>query len=216
MVLSSISIISPPIISGETLYSGIIVFDNFLITQNISAWVCWPQVIAELEKPLYFDKRVGRHGKPIKVLKFTSMKHDADTNPERYLNKKQMKQWKKERKVQNDPRVTKFGKILRKTSIDELPQLFNILVGTLSLVGPRPITESELMKNFTPQEREKLLLVKPGLTGNWAVSGRNNVEFKDHSRQALELEYIDKISFKTDTSILLRTFGAVLRFNDVK
>lgn len=167
-------------------------------------------------RPLYFDKRVGRHGKPIKVLKFTSMKYDADTNPERYLNKKQMKQWKKERKVPNDPRVTKFGKILRKTSIDELPQLFNILVGTLSLVGPRPITESELMKNFTPEEREKLLLVKPGLTGNWAVSGRNNVEFKDHSRQTLELEYIDKISFKTDISILFRTFGAVLRFNDVK
>lgn len=167
-------------------------------------------------RPLYFDKRIGRHGKKIKVLKFTSMKHDADTNPERYLNKKQMSQWKKERKVKDDPRVTKFGKILRKTSIDELPQLFNILFGTLSLVGPRPITEFELNKNFTPEEREKLLLVKPGLTGNWAVSGRNNIEYKDHSRQKLELDYIDKISFKTDAKIVLRTFAAVLRFNDVK
>ena len=144
------------------------------------------------------------------------MKYDADTNPDKYLNKKQMKQWKKERKVSNDPRVTKFGKVLRKTSLDELPQLFNILFGSISFVGPRPITESELNKNFTEEEKIKLLSVKPGLTGNWAVSGRNKNEYKDHSRQTLELAYVDKASLKTDLNIIIRTFAAVLRFGDVK
>ena len=167
-------------------------------------------------RPFYIDHRVGKHGKHIGIIKFTSMERDADTNPEKYLNKKQMKQWKKERKVEDDPRITKFGKILRKTSIDELPQLFNILVGSISFIGPRPITERELSLNFTPEEREKLLSLKPGLTGNWAVNGRSSAEFKNHRRQELELEYIDKISLKTDIKILLKTFVAVLNVKNAK
>ena len=84
-------------------------------------------------RPLFFDKRVGLNGKSIKILKFTSMRYDAEENAHIYLNKKQMKQWKKERKVKNDPRVTRFGRFLRKTSLDELPQLFNIFVGSILL-----------------------------------------------------------------------------------
>lgn len=167
-------------------------------------------------RPFYLDPRKGLNGKDICVIKFTSMHLDAEENPGKYLNKKQMKQWKKERKVHNDPRITKFGKFLRKTSLDELPQLFNIFVGTLSIVGPRPITERELTLNFTEEETMKLLSVKPGLTGNWAVNGRNRNEYKNHRRQELELEYVDKISFKTDIVIILKTFKAVLKFKDAR
>ena len=167
-------------------------------------------------KPFYKDDRIGFHGKRIGVLKFTSMMADADENPQKYLNKKQMRQWKKERKVENDPRVTKFGKLLRKTSLDELPQLFNILAGSLSIVGPRPITERELTVNFTEEERTKLLSVKPGLTGNWAVHGRNDTVYKNHERQALELAYVDKMSFKTDVKIILETIIVVFKFNQAK
>jgi lipopolysaccharide/colanic/teichoic acid biosynthesis glycosyltransferase len=165
-------------------------------------------------RPFYVDKRVGRWGRPLGILKFTSMKKDADTHPEKYFTKEQMKQWKKERKVPNDPRITKFGKFIRKTSLDELPQLFNVLIGQISIVGPRPITERELKLNFTKEEREKLLSVKPGLTGNWAVNGRNACEYSDHRRQSLELEYIDKVSFRTDIKIILKTFLAVLNFKN--
>lgn len=167
-------------------------------------------------KPFYLDPRVGLNGKKIGVLKFTSMRNDAEENPEKYLNKRQMRQWRKERKVTNDPRVTLFGKFLRKTSIDELPQLFNIFIGTISVVGPRPITEMELEENFTKEEREKLLSVKPGLTGNWAIHGRNKTEYETHDRQNLELAYVDKISFKTDLIIFIRTFAAIFMYDEVK
>lgn len=144
------------------------------------------------------------------------MKKDADTNPEKYLNKEQMAQWKKERKVENDPRITRFGKFIRKTSLDELPQLFNIFIGQLSIVGPRPITKRELDLNFTTSERKKYLSVKPGLTGNWAVNGRNKTEYKNHQRQSLELEYVDKVSFITDVKIIAKTFVAVLDFKNTR
>lgn len=167
-------------------------------------------------RPFYLDRRKGRWGRDLGILKFTSMKKDANTHPEKYLNKEQMKQFKKERKVDNDPRITRFGKIIRKTSLDELPQLFNIFVGQLSIVGPRPITERELKLNFTKEEREKYLSVKPGLTGNWAVNGRNKTTYEDHKRQSLELEYIDKVSFFTDVKIIAKTFVAVLDVKNTK
>ena len=90
--------------------------------------------------PIYADKRVGKDGKTIKVLKFRSMYKDADDNPKKYLNDEQYEQFVKERKVDNDPRITKFGKVIRKTSIYEVPQLLNILAGSMSSVGNRPIT----------------------------------------------------------------------------
>ena len=173
-------------------------------------------LIATKGKPFYRDPRIGFNGKKIGVIKFTSMLADADENAHKYLNKKQMRQWKKERKVENDPRVTKFGKFLRKTSLDEIPQLFNIFAGSLSIVGPRPITERELMANFTDEEKEKLLSVKPGLTGNWAVHGRNNISYKNHERQNLELKYVDKMSFRTDVKIILQTVVTVFKFKQVK
>ena len=167
-------------------------------------------------KPYYLDPRVGYKNKDIKVIKFTSMAKDAEEHAEEYLDDEQIKMWETERKVDNDPRVTKFGNFLRKSSLDELPQFVNILIGTVSIVGPRPITRKELEMHFTEEERKLLVSTRPGLTGNWAVNGRSSVEYKNHKRQELELEYVKNASIKNDIKIILKTFGAILRFKDAK
>ena len=110
-------------------------------------------------------------------------------------------------KITNDPRVTKIGRLLRKFSIDEIPQFINILRGDMSLVGPRPPLPSEVEK-YEPWQHRKLS-VKPGLTCKWQVSGRNNIDFENWMR--LDLEYIDSWSLWEDTKILARTPGAVLK-----
>ena len=166
--------------------------------------------------PIYADKRVGKDGKTIKVLKFRSMYKDADDNPKKYLSDEQYEQFVKERKVDNDPRITKFGRIIRKTSIDELPQLFNILAGSMSSVGNRPITTQELEANYKEDQQKVLLSAKPGLTGWWQVSGRNNVEYYNGERQKIELEYFEKRSIGFDLKIIFKTIPAVLKQKGVK
>lgn len=159
--------------------------------------------------PIFPDKRVGRKGKLIRVLKFRSMYYDAETNIDKYLTPEQKEIWLRERKIEPDPRITKFGRLIRKTSLDELPQLFNIFIGNMSFVGPRPISEKEL-SNFTKEELDVLLSAKPGLTGYWQVSGRNNIDFKSGERQKVELEYFSKRGFFYDIGIIFRTIPAVL------
>lgn len=166
--------------------------------------------------PIYSDKRVGKDGKTIKVFKFRSMYKDADDNPKKYLNDEQYEQFIKERKVDNDPRITKLGKIIRKTSIDELPQLFNILGGSMSAVGSRPITTQELEANYKEDQQKIFLSSRPGLTGWWQVSGRNNVEYYNGERQKLELEYFEKRSIGFDLKIMFKTIPAVLKHKGVK
>ena len=166
--------------------------------------------------PIYADKRVGKNGKIIKVLKFRSMFKDADDNPKKYLNDEQYEQFIKERKVDNDPRITKFGKIIRKTSVDELPQLLNILGGSMSTVGNRPITIQELEANYKEEQQKIFLSARPGLTGWWQVSGRNNVEYYNGERQKLELEYFEKRSIGFDIKIMFKTIPAVLKQKGVK
>ncbi len=119
----------------------------------------------------------------------------------------QMKEWKENFKLKNDPRVTKFGRFLRVTSLDELPQLFNILKGDMSLVGPRPVIESEL--DWYGKDKEKFLSVTPGLTGWWACNGRNCVKYPE--RCALELYYVDHASILLDVKIILRTIVSVFK-----
>ena len=166
--------------------------------------------------PIYADKRIGKNGKQIKVLKFRSMYKDADDNPKKYLNDEQYEQFTNERKVINDPRVTKFGRIIRKASIDELPQLFNILVGTMSVVGNRPITQLELDTNYSEEQQKIFVSARPGLTGWWQVSGRNDVEYYNGERQKLELEYYEKRSLWFDMKILFKTIPAVLKHKGVQ
>ena len=166
--------------------------------------------------PFYADERIGRWGKKLKVYKYRSMFVDANTKPEKYLNKEQLKQFYTERKVDNDPRVTKFGKILRKTSIDELPQILNIFLGNMTLIGPRPITQLEFDLHFTEKQAQIYQSAKPGLTGLWQVSGRSNVEFSNGERQRIELEYFKIRGFRTDVKIFFKTIPAVLKHRGAK
>ena len=160
--------------------------------------------------PFYGDQRVGQNGKPLKLLKFRSMYKDAESHPEKYLSPEQLQIWKKERKVDNDPRITKFGRFLRKSSIDELPQLFNIIAGQMSVVGPRPLNKKELELNYPGEDGKLLVSAKPGLISNWGVNGRNNVTYETGERQKLELEYFKKRSLLYDLKLIFKAVVVVI------
>lgn len=161
--------------------------------------------------PVFFkDKRVGKGGKEIYVYKFRSMYVDAESRLKEYLTPEQLEQWYKERKIDNDPRITKVGKFIRKTSIDELPQMFNIFIGNMSIFGNRPITKKELNEWYTPEQKELLYKIKPGLTGYWQAYGRSDVTFESGERQKLDLIYVYKRSTWLDIKIFFRTIYVVL------
>ncbi len=166
--------------------------------------------------PIYIDRRIGKNKKELKLLKFRSMYKDANTKPEKYLSAEQLEQWKKERKVENDPRITCFGKIIRKTSLDELPQLINIFIGSMSVVGPRPITKKEMEDNYSSEQIKLLVSVRPGLISNWGVNGRNNVSYDDGARQKLELQYFDKKSLLYDLKLIFKAVGVVFSTKGAK
>lgn len=159
---------------------------------------------------LYRAHRVGRYGAPIQVYKFRSMRKNAD-RLEDSLSPEELEEYRKNFKLRQDPRITRVGAFLRKTSLDELPQLFNIIAGTLSLVGPRPVLQEET--ELYGDKRDLLLSVKPGLTGLWQSRGRSNVTYEDGRRQALELQYVETRSFLLDLKILVWTVGAVIRMD---
>ncbi|CDD55702.1 putative uncharacterized protein [Bacteroides pectinophilus CAG:437] len=158
-------------------------------------------------KIFYTSNRVGLNGRIFRIYKFRSMKMNAD-NLEDTLNENEIEQYFKEFKIVNDPRITRIGRVLRKTSLDEIPQFFNILKGDMSLIGPRPILKSELNKYY-PANQDKLLKVRPGLTGYWQSHGRNNVSYENNARQNMELYYVDNCSFIFDINIFFETFIAV-------
>ena len=160
--------------------------------------------------PFFADVRVGRNGRDIKVYKFRTMYYDAEINVDKYLNKTQKRQWKKERKVDNDPRVTRFGNFLRKTSLDELPQLFNILFGSMSLVGVRPMTRKEIQENYTLEQTQLIYGSKPGLTGVWQVLGRNDITFETGKRQKLDMLYFKNRGYRYEAKLVFLTVPAVL------
>lgn len=141
------------------------------------------------------------------MLKFRTMVTDAD-HLERYLTAEQIAQYRTNMKLKDDPRITKTGRILRKTSLDELPQLWNILRGEMSFVGPRPVVEEEL-GNYG-SDKALLLTAKPGVTGYWQVHGRSDCTYESGERQRLELYYVRHRNLRLDAAILLRTIPAVL------
>ncbi|MEK9993372.1 MAG: sugar transferase [Hydrogenophilales bacterium] len=152
--------------------------------------------------PIFKQERLGINGKVIQIFKFRSMKLNAEEilkNDKELYNLYLSNNFKIPSK--KDPRITKFGQFIRKTSIDELPQFFNVLFGSMSIVGPRPIVPSEL-NNYKPYEK-KFLSVKPGITGLWQISGRSKLI--NQSRINLDLEYIDRKSLFFDLKILFLT-----------
>lgn len=159
---------------------------------------------------LFKDKRIGKDGKQIIVYKFRSMYVDAESRLEQYLTKEQYEIWKTERKIENDPRITKLGKFIRKTSLDELPQLINILKGDLSLIGNRPISKLEYDTWFSDEDKEKINTMRPGLTGYWQVYGRSEVDWQSGKRKAMCMYYSEKASIWLDIKIFFKTFIVVI------
>ena len=157
--------------------------------------------------PVFFaHKRIGKNGKIIKLYKFRSMVIIAEELIKSFTPE-QMREYKENYKLTNDPRITKVGKFLRKTSLDELPQLINIINGDLSIIGPRPVVADELEKYGV--NKDKFLSVTPGLTGYWAANGRSNTTYEQ--RMEMELYYIDNLSLKMDIKVFFKTILSVLK-----
>ena len=156
--------------------------------------------------PFYTQRRVGMHGRHFNLYKFRSMVADAN-DVRKYFTPEQLAEWERERKVENDPRITAVGRILRKTSLDEFPQFVNVLKGEMSVVGPRPIVDEELA--HYGDGLDEFLSCKPGVTGWWQVQARNDATYADGSRQQLELYYARHASATLDLNIVLRSFSAV-------
>lgn len=160
--------------------------------------------------PIYTQIRIGRDGKPFKFYKFRSMYPDAESRLEELLKYNEMEG--PVFKIREDPRITRVGKFIRKTSIDELPQLWNVLRGDMSIVGPRPGLPREV-EQYDDFEKQRLF-VTPGLTCYWQIQpNRNNLTFEQWVD--LDVQYICDRSFATDWKIILKTFGAVLGMNGV-
>ena len=158
---------------------------------------------------LYGHSRIGLNGKPFRAYKFRSMVKDADKKLEEVLNADPSlrEEWEASHKLKEDPRITRIGKFLRKTSFDEFPQLLNIISGQMSLVGPRPVTEPELVKYG--ENAGRVLSVKPGLTGLWQVSGRSDTDYAD--RISYDLYYLQSWSVWLDLWIIYRTPNAMFK-----
>ncbi|MPM06218.1 UDP-N-acetylgalactosamine-undecaprenyl-phosphate N-acetylgalactosaminephosphotransferase [bioreactor metagenome] len=152
---------------------------------------------------IFSQKRIGLNKKEFKMYKFRSMVQNAEELKEKLAKENEMSG--PMFKMKNDPRVTKVGRFIRKTSIDELPQLINVLKGEMSLVGPRPSLPKEVSK-FEPWMLKRLS-VKPGLTCYWQVSGRNNIDFEDWMK--LDLQYVNDRSFWLDLKLIFKTAGVL-------
>lgn len=160
--------------------------------------------------PAFFaHQRVGRGGKLFGCLKFRSMVIDSQARLEALLasDPAARAEWEATRKLKNDPRITRIGRFLRSTSLDELPQLINVLRGEMSLVGPRPVQEAEIDRYYGASAAH-YMVVRPGITGLWQVSGRSETSYE--SRVALDVSYVSRPSMLADLSILLRTPVAVM------
>lgn len=163
----------------------------------------------ENDGPLFYTQlRIGKNGKQFKMYKFRSMCMNADERLKEYLqeNEEARKEYKKYKKLKCDPRITKVGKVLRATSLDEFPQLINVLKGDMSLVGPRPYLPRE--QNEMGEYYAHITKVKPGITGPWQIRGRSKITFED--RLKMDLEYANKSSLKRDVKILGKTFTKVI------
>lgn len=161
---------------------------------------------------IFSHARLGYGGRPFACLKFRTMVNDADAALQGHLvhNNAAREEWQIDRKLRSDPRVTRLGSILRRSSIDELPQLFNVLMGQMSCVGPRPIVAEEAPRYG--RAWEDYIKACPGMTGLWQVSGRNRLSYR--TRVALDRRYVRRWSAMRDVWILCRTVPAVLRTED--
>jgi len=158
-------------------------------------------------RPFYSQSRIGRHGRVFKMWKLRSMVCDADARLQKHLaaDPDACAEWDATQKLKNDPRITPFGRLLRKSSMDELPQLWNVLRGEMSLIGPRPMMVSQ--QDMYPGNCYYKL--SPGITGTWQISARNKSTFADRAK--FDSDYNQNLSFGNDLRILFRTVTVVLK-----
>jgi len=199
------------ILSGQAYLFAKRIFDLVIVLIAMPIWLPAIALLALLiwitspgASPFYSQERTGKGGRRFQMLKFRTMVPNADALKEQYSHLNEL-QWP-DFKITNDPRVTKIGRILRKTSLDELPQLFNILNGEMSLVGPRPTSFGAETYQLWQTER---LDVVPGMTGLWQVFGRAQLEFDDRLR--LDIAYIERASLWLDINLLIQTVIAVFK-----
>ena len=188
-----------------------IFFSSFLLIALAPIFLLLALLVKLTSKgPIFFSQeRVGRGGKPFYCLKFRTMHSDAQKRLQTILKNDPVarEEWQSSYKLKNDPRITKIGNFLRKTSLDELPQFFNVLKGDLSVVGPRAVVEEELRVHF--KEKSRLILsVRPGLTGDWQTSGRNNISYAE--RVSMDKDYVENLSLKKDLKLIARTIPVML------
>ena len=167
-------------------------------------------VMADGFPVFYRHERVGRDGRIFGCLKFRSMVRDSDKRLAEHLasDPEARAEWSRTRKLRNDPRIIPIGRFLRKTSLDELPQLINVLRGDMSLVGPRPVVADELYSYYDDEGRRAYCSLRPGITGLWQVSGRSDVDYVQ--RVALDSQYANSYSMGGDIVIVMRTLGVLL------
>ncbi|MBU2982675.1 sugar transferase [Lentibacter algarum] len=156
--------------------------------------------------PFYVQRRLGKGGRVFAMIKLRSMCANAENRLQNYLNSdpERQSEWEKSQKLRDDPRITLIGNFIRRTSIDELPQLFNVLAGHMSLVGPRPMMEEQRSLYGAGE----YFLMRPGITGSWQVSERNDVDFAERAR--FDTSYYQRISFWHDVVLLLKTAKVVV------
>lgn len=170
-------------------------------------------ITGDTKSIFYKQKRVGKNGKLIYIFKFRSMVSNADEVLKELLkDEKYLKEWKENQKFENDPRITKVGKILRKTSLDEVPQFINVLKGDMSLIGPRPLVVGELDEHKGNHEIYES--VRPGITGWWACNGRSATTYE--KRLELEYYYCKHVSFKLDIKCIFKTIVCVIKKDGAK
>ena len=164
-------------------------------------------ISGDYHKIIYTHERIGKNDKPFKMYKFRTMVVNSNEVLEKLLkDPKIKKEWKKHHKLHNDPRITKVGKIIRKASIDELPQFINVFLGQMSLIGPRPLVRDEI--DDYGKDKKKYLSVLPGITGYWACNGRSNCSPEE--RKELELYYVENISLLLDIKVFFMTIVKVV------
>lgn len=165
------------------------------------------------KKIIYSHERIGRKGKPFLCYKFQTMYPDSDKKLTQLLEEdlELRKEWETNRKIKKDPRVTPFGAFLRRTSLDELPQFWNVIKGDLSVVGPRPVVKEEIHQHFG-NKAEKILSIRPGITGMWQTSGRSNISYCQ--RIHLDETYVDNQSLILDIKLIAKTIPKIICTKD--
>jgi exopolysaccharide production protein ExoY len=200
--LSPVGGTSKRIIDVVLALSGIILLSPLLIICSVLAWVSSPGTF------LFRHKRVGFNGKPFNCLKFQTMVENAPDRLHELLetDATAAAEWSRTQKLRHDPRVTPIGSILRKSSLDELPQLFNVLMGDMSIVGPRPVTEGELSRYGASVSA--YTACRPGITGLWQVTGRSSTSYE--ARVSCDAYYANMWSLSLDSKIIIVTIPSAL------